>query len=80
MADCIESLRPYVKALIRIQEEVHKDRHACAGSITQLALAIAIGHALGDDPHFKLAAREDVARALQHVRDKAAGILPLDEG
>jgi hypothetical protein len=74
MTDPIENLRPYVKALLHVQAEIHKEQNASPGSVTALGLAIGIGHALGDDPHFKRAAREDVARALRYVRDVEAGV------
>ena len=74
MADPIENLRPYVKVLLHIQDQIHKERKASPGSVTQLGLAIGIGHALGDSPEFKKAAQADVFRALQYVRDTEAGV------
>lgn len=78
MPDAIANLRPYVQALLRVQTEIHKDGpNAAPGSITQLGLAIGIGHALGDDPRFRRAAQEDVKRSLRYIRDAAEGVLPL---
>jgi hypothetical protein len=74
MPDPIENLRPYVKALLHVQAEIHKEPNAGPGSVAQLGLAIGIGQALGDSPMFKRAAQEDVARALRYVRDVEAGV------